>query len=425
MYSDKILFKIIMQMKNKNIKILIGAQSWAYGPAGKASAICHELKKQGVLVDFAGTTTSFNFCKNTTRFNQLFRINSYKDYLKLNISEYNAIISVMDPYLAFLAHKSKIPIFYADSMSCFWIWENAKETANKFKKADQLDLKHSLEQINKLEPDDRQLAGHLASDFIFTQGTPQYISKTKSKVKNVGSIIDLSFVNKRKRDTVLVSLSGGISPVTNLDSAVKYAEMIIDIISDDIKKISPSKRFILTGHPNVIEKIKKERSIFKFVAMNHQQFLKELNRAIVVLVPCGFTTIFESLKSKTPIIFLPDNHNGHVYEYLIISKKIKKDRERIFPNLLFTLDNSDLSNIRHIDDSMKIIRHFTEIYFKDINFRKKYKQKFIKIINGFNENKNLVDLQIKAVEHFIPFFNGAKIIADKILFNIKKNEKYN
>lgn len=408
-----------------NAKILVGAQSWAYGPAGKASAICHELKKRGASVDFVGSGTSFDFCKNTRRFENLFRIINYRDYFKLNILKYDAIISVMDPYLAFLAKKVNIPIFYADSMSRFWVWKNARKIVNKFKKIEQLSLKHGLEQINKLEPDSRQLTAHLSSDFIFTQGTPQYIIETESKIKNVGSMIDLSFVDRRKRDTVLVSLSGGISPATNLNSAVKYAKMIIDMVSDDIKKISLSKRFILTGHPSVINKIKKGGSIFQFAAMNHEQFLKELNRSVVVLVPSGFTTIFESLAYKTPLIFLPDNHNGHVYEYLIISEKIKRNKESIFPNLLFTLDHSDLSNIRHIDDSMRMIRRFTKMYFESFNFRKKYKQKFAKIINDFNQNKKIADQQIKAIKNFIPFFNGAELIADKILSNNKKNEQHN
>lgn len=154
--------------------------------------------------------------------------------------------------------------------------------------------------------------------------------------------------------------------------------------------------------------------------MNHEQFLKELNRAIVTLVPCGFTTIFESLAYKTPLIFLPDNHNGHVYEYLIISKNIKKDRESVFPNLLFTLDNSDLFDIRHIDDSMKMVQYFTTMYFENDNFQKKFKQKFKKIINDFNVNNNLVNLQIKTVKDFIPFFDGVEHIVDNIMLKLKK-----
>lgn len=220
----------------KKIKILIGAQSWAYGPAGKASAIGHELKKRNISIDFVGNDTSFDFCKNTNHFDQFFRITSTKDYLSLDISKYNLVISVMDPFLSFVVKKSNTPIFYVDSMSCFWIWNNTKEILRDFKKLQQFDLNKGLEKMSKFEPDSRQLIGHLSADYIFTQGTPQFISKTKNKIKNIGAIIDLSFINEEKRDTVLVSLSGGISPATNLDSAVKYAEMIITMVSEDVKK---------------------------------------------------------------------------------------------------------------------------------------------------------------------------------------------
>mgnify|MGYP002353213534 FL=1 len=111
------------------------------------------------------------------------------------------------------------------------------------------------------------------------------------------------------------------------------------------------------------------------------QFLKELNRAIVTIVPCGFTSVFESLASGAPLIFLPDNHNGHVYEYLIISESVRENQRQIFPNLLFTLDESNLKNIRDIKDSMKIINNYTNKYFKNNSFRDKNKQVFREIIN--------------------------------------------
>jgi len=220
-----------------------------------------------------------------------------------------------------------------------------------------------------------------------------------------------------------VSLSGGISPVTNLSAAVRYTKMIIDLISGEIKNFPAAKRFVLTGHPNVIEIIKKsefdKKDLFNLVALNHEQFLKEINRAIVVLVPCGFTTIFESLASDTPLIFLPDNHNGHVYEYLIITEKIKRKRDSVFPNLLFTLSCSNLKNIRKVDESMAMIRYFTGKYFDDAKFRKEYKEKFRKIVNDFNKKKNLMTIQKSAISEFIPSFKGAKSVSKTILQTIK------
>lgn len=408
----------------EKLKILIGAQSWAYGPAGKASAIGHELKKQGTLVDFAGADTSFDFCKKTEYFNNVFHLKSDKDYLKINFLNYDAVVSVMDPFLAFMAKKSNIPIFYADSMSRFWIWKNKKQVLEKFELLKYLNLSQGIKIIRRMMPDDRQLLGHLFSDRIFTQGTPQFIKETKNKVKNIGSMIDLTFAKKCKKDTVLVSLSGGISPATNLNAAVRYAEMIIDLVSSGIKNISSGKRFILTGHSSVIRVIKKKKldkkNLFKLVALNHEQFLKEINRAVVVLVPCGFTTIFESLALNTPLIFLPDNHNGHVYEYLIITDKIKNKKEIIFPNLLFTLSCSNLKNIREIDKSMAMIKHFTNKYFKDSEFRTEYKEKFRKVVGDFNKKKNLLKMQKSAVNKFIPSFSGARSVAEIVLTAIRK-----
>ena len=137
---------------NKNIRILIGAQFWAYGPAGKASAIAHELKKMGATLDFVGADIPLDFCRNTKHFNQFFRINFVKDYLNLDVSKYDAVISVMDPFLVLIATKRKIPIFYADSMSYFWIWKNAKEMVNNIEKLKQLNLKLALEEMKEFKP---------------------------------------------------------------------------------------------------------------------------------------------------------------------------------------------------------------------------------------------------------------------------------
>jgi hypothetical protein len=403
---------------NKVKHVLIGAQFWAYGPAGKADAVAHHLKNNGVESDFVGHETSLEFCKRTNNFSKLMELSSENQYSKLSLDKYDAVISVMDPYLAYYAKKMNKKVFYVDSMSWFWIWKNKN---NIFRDLNHLEIcspSFGLKKVKNLIPDDRQLIAHLYSDCIFSQGIPQCIPDTEHKNINAGSVIDLSYRKKSKRDTVLVSLSGGISPATNLKAVVRYANMVMDIIEKDVNKIKKATRFVITGHPSVINRIKNDSHIFDFKSMNHEEFLTELNRAIVTIVPCGFTTIFESLAYGAPVMFLPDNHNGHAYEFQIISNNLKGGKNQVFPNLLFPLGNSSLKNIRTIEESMSKIKYFTNLYFDDINFRKKYFSKWKKMVDVFNEDLNILEKQKEAISYFIPTFEGAKFVSREIIKKI-------
>ncbi|EKE19401.1 MAG: hypothetical protein ACD_9C00029G0001 [uncultured bacterium] len=398
--------------------MLVGAQFWAYGPAGKADAVAHHLKNNGIRSDFVGHETSLEFCRRTDNFSNLIELSSESQYANLSLDKYDAVISVMDPYLAYYAKKMNKKVFYVDSMSWFWIWKNKNNIFRDLNYLETCSPSFGLGKIKNLIPDDRQLIAHLYSDRIFSQGIPQCIPATKHKNVNAGSVIDLSYRKKNKRDTVLVSLSGGISPATNLKAAVRYAEMIMNMIEGDMRKIKKATRFIITGHPSVINKIKKNSHIFDFKSMNHAEFLTELNRAIVTIVPCGFTTIFESIAYGTPVMFLPDNHNGHAYEFQIISNNSKSDKNQIFPNLLFPLGKSSLKNIRTIEESMEKIEKFTNLYFDSADFRKNYSVKWRKMINIFNEDESIFKKQKDAISYFIPTFEGAKFVSKEIMKKI-------
>jgi hypothetical protein len=86
-------------MSENNMKevkyTLIGAQSWAFGPAGKASAIGHSLQKSGVKTCFIGSSTSFDLCKSSGHFDDLIKVSSVYDYLDLQESNFLRVFGCM------------------------------------------------------------------------------------------------------------------------------------------------------------------------------------------------------------------------------------------------------------------------------------------------------------------------------------------
>lgn len=399
-----------------NKKILVGAQFWAYGPAGKACAIAHELKKVDTHVVFAGTQTSYQMCRDSGHFDRNIKVDNPYEYEKLN--GFDGVVSVMDPYLALYAYKSNIPLVYADSMSWFWRWSSFNNNATTWiDKVKKMSFAEGCDLISSLEPDQRQLLAHLLSDEIYTQGPPQAIPQTKSKVKNAGAMIDLNYIKEQTRDTVLISLSGSISPATTLESALKYVYMIFDLLSDKLQKWPCATRFVLTGNPTVINAIQKHPDFIELKAFNHPEFLTELNRALAVLIPCGFTTIYESLAYGAPVAFLPENHNGHVYEYLTITRSLQENR-KIFPQVLFTLDESDINKIRDLNESMMAIKFYSDKYTVSKKYREIYRNKIEDWLELFSNPDELHKRQQEQILKILPSFGGAKIVADAILNKI-------
>lgn len=399
-----------------NKSILIGAQFWAYGPAGKACAIAHELKKTGVNVSFAGTQTSFQMCRDSGHFDETIKVDNPYEYEKLN--KFEGVVSVMDPYLALYAYKNNIPLVYADSMSWFWRWNSFNNEATAWiDKIKEMSFVEGCDLISSLEPDQRQLLAHLLSDEIYTQGPPQTIPQTKFKVKNAGAMIDLSYIQKQTRDTVLISLSGSISPATTLESALKYVYMIFDLLSDKLQKWPHASRFVLTGNPTVINAIQEHPDFIELKAFNHPEFLTELNRALAVLIPCGFTTIYESLAYGAPVAFLPENHNGHVYEYLTITRSLQENR-KIFPQALFTIDESDINEIRDLNESMTAIKFYSNKYMSSKEYGEIYRNKIGNWLELFTNPDELHRKQQEQILKLLPSFGGAKIVADAILNRI-------
>jgi len=395
----------------KDIKILLGAQSWAYGPAGKACAIAHVLKNLGAKTVFVGSNTSYQMCRDSGHFDKLFEVADKKKFDFL--PNYDAVVSVMDPYLALLASKKDAPVIYADSMSWFWKWDNLNNIGKIVNRLKAVSFKEGCELLDSLEPDIRQLCAHAIADKIFTQGPPQLTIYSKGKIKNVGAMIDLGYRKRNLRDTLIVSLSGGISPATDLRAILRYSDLVFDLMKDYIKYWPKAKRFLFTGNPKVISSIEKNKwpDFIEFRSLTHKDFLLELNRALAVLIPCGFTTIYKSLAYGAPLAFLPENHNGHVYEYLTITKSIKKKPEQIFPHCLFTLTGSSLENIRPIEESMTLIKSYTDKYFLSESFREKQRSIVRGWIKLFRRPDLIYKKQKEAIKFLIPNFRGARVVA--------------
>jgi hypothetical protein len=309
-------------------------------------------------------------------------------------------------------------------MSWFWNWKDKKGARKFITNLKRKKLIDSFKDLDVLQPDIRQLVAHQISQLIFSQGNPQTVLETKKKSTNVGSVVDLSYRKDFvERDTIIISLSGGISPANSLESAVQYANMIVDMVLEGSSTFFSSKKIVITGHPDVIKNINKPHRVgVELKSLTHPNFLKELNRAIAVFAPCGFTTVYEALAYRVPVVFLPENHNGHVYEYLTITDGLA-NRKIVFPNILFTVLLSSLDYIRPMDDSMNLINIYMKEYINNASYRKSCKQKMNKIFLLLSNREKVLEKQISAILRLIPDFGGADRVAKNVVLTCYDQSK--
>jgi hypothetical protein len=324
----------------------------------------------------------------------------------------------MDPYLALWGYKNSTPVLYADSMSWFWKWteNDAHKAKTIITELDHVDFVEGSKILDRLKPDQRQLIAHVISNKVLTQGEPHHVPGLLTKARNVGSMIDLHFRKKTKRDTLLISLSGGVSPATSLAAAIRYANLVILLVQPLLTQRTVDwKRVVITGNPSVIANLKSCPKPFQAVALSQKAFLQELNRASTVLVPCGFTTVYESLAYGAPLMFLPENHNGHLYEYLTITKGVTglSKKEKIFPHTFFGLAGVNLKNIRTLEYSMKRIKHSIDLFFSSPSFRDAKNNQIQAWLHALQNPRSLYRSQKKQIRLTIPTFSGAERVAQE------------
>lgn len=106
---------------------------------------------------------------------------------------------------------------------------------------------------------------------------------------------------------------------------------------------------------------------------------RKLATSKILFTPAGVTTIYESICYGTPIVFLPEQHDGHYKNYMRLTDDKKYDD--IFPELLFNtrlkreeysnpdleilniqkLITEKLNDSKHIDELKKVLDNLTEV----------------------------------------------------------------
>lgn len=395
-------------------KIIFGAQSWAWGPASKAEVIARYLKND-YNVFFCGTGTSYNFCKLSGTFTDCYELANEDDYSEIDFSQFECAISIMDPFFALWANKYNVKLYWVDSMSWLWDWKMIEEIKFSYNELKDKEILAAFTIMKNMPPRSSKIVGQLLSDKVFVQGNYFKESGQLQTTNYVSAIIDNSHItNNRKRNSVLISLSGQLCPVIDDNLAIQYTNIVLTMLQEFIEICNTKYRVVVAGNSQVLEQIDKLENV-EYLTFAHKDFLIELNSTKAILCPCGFTTVYEAAAYKVPIMFLPENHEGHAYEYNLITKEANDtERETIFPNLFLDASDKDVKNLISSEDIMERLQACYCSILNSPDSLKRYQQKALEFIKLF-EDSDITEKQHELISKNIGGFTGVKEICDMII----------
>lgn len=397
------------------MNILIGSQTWAWGPASKAEAISNVLKNEyGHNTDFYGDLISYDFCLKSQSFNSCFLLESEYDFASVPFENYDFVITVMNPFLAIAAKKANKKVFWVDSMSWIWNWHNYDDLKTEYDKIIDKPIGEILSYMKEMAGYDCKIFGIMSSTRLFIQGNYYNNKVTNPNLEYVGAIINNRFIEEKKRDNIIISLSGQLCPYMNLQHAIKHGNNIQKWLKPIIDKYKDIYKIYIVGNKQVLDAMAHYDGV-TYTQLPHDNFLKNLNSCRVLFCPCGFTTVYEGIAYHVPMVFLPETHDGNAYEFLLMTKDATDaERKKLFPHLMLDVETKDINNV---EDGDYLVERLNDLYTKlnnDIDFQCQYQKRVEECLNIIENNPNLASEQKEIINRTISTEGTINHIVDTI-----------
>lgn len=347
-------------------KIICTATSFGYGPVSKLLTICKHLSNYDLI--FVGSGVALELAKHENCFKNIKEIDILtehgKELFKKEILKADLVLNVLEPESILLAKEGNIPVVYVDSL--FWMWD-------------------------KLPNECIEVDRYIAQSF---PGVREKLKNIGAEIKNfdiVGPIIDREYIsNEQKEDFIIVNLSGMESPFVKAGKNLIYPKPIIKLIVTALQN-TRSENVIFTGNDKVMKEMTEKYSTtpFKFKHVSHEEFLKLLSKAKMIITSPGLTTTYEALVYNTPIRFLPPQ-NYSMALMLELYKEIGFADISISWNDLY--ENDKTKKDMPEEEGVKRVAKLIEDFSKDIKAQKKVGEVFEKMLTVQSPN---IDKQIK------------------------------
>ena len=292
-------------------RILIGAQNFGLGPASKAETIARELSGTHAI-DFVGDGDAHRFALDENLYARVFTRSALA---RIDLSSYQAIVSVMEPHTALAGYHAQIPTIAVDSLFGFWTWDAPETYEPHVETMRRLTLSDAIALLDSFENQAQQWFTHRLSDRSYVQSDPlreQHDDPDRGlrAIHTVGPIISAARrgVNGSR---ILVNTCGLTSPVVDRAQAHRYVALI-DRMIEPLIEAFPDHTFEHVG--NALDTIPKRFWSHRGWLPKHE-YLARLASSKALLIPASLTSYNEARASGVPVFILPEQHDGHRPNY--------------------------------------------------------------------------------------------------------------
>jgi len=340
----------------KGLRLLTSAEAFGYGPCSKLTYVVKKLKEESPnsRIEFLGEGSALDFAlQNSSLFNG---VHEYEGVYP-NPDNYDAVLSVMNPFTILWGWFHRKKCIYIDSL--YWFWKFDEKNFNFLEDViNQLTNAESIEEVWALTKDVPVHHLHYIAHKLSTISCNQFFGNESQKldifrrqIKNIVTVnpmVDTSYKHEVKRDTVLITLGGLLSPLNQKKEALAYVNLVLKITDEFILEASKNYKVVLASNPEIVKAIKDIPRDVIVTSLSQEEMLKTINRSVLVLTTAGITTMYECLEYETPFFVLPELHDGNYSNYLRLAggKKDKLDKiSSIFPNSLMSSETSNKSSL--------------------------------------------------------------------------------
>lgn len=213
-------------------RVLVGAQSFGFGPASKAETISRRLEREGVLVDFVGDTQARGFSAEQDLYE---RVIDSDELSSLELSAYDALVSVMEPTVTLAGVLAARPVAYVDSLYGFWDWPDPSRYVELSTRLLEDGFESAIARLDRLAPHERQWFGHRFATGSYVQALDDAVVRDAAAYGLddpilVNPIVDVPEA-RGPEGRVLVNLCGLVSPVVSRSLASRYVDLVDRIVA--------------------------------------------------------------------------------------------------------------------------------------------------------------------------------------------------
>ena len=394
-------------------KVLFAVSEWGFGPISTLRVIGDKISDD-VDIIFLGKS---EHVKNFVRNNMPYIENIYSDPEEINFNNLHAVINCMDIMTLLYAKKYEIPVYMIDNLYFFWDWnETDEQHVINIVENESLTIQKRIDQLHGLPDYKGYMSFYILSKHIYLQCytniDKMFLEKYKHKIQFISPIIKKQKSNSKKKDKVLISLSGLITPVSTRLSIHLYMCFVKKIIES--LPIKEETICILTTPKETLSVAVQVFSStgIEVLAMSQDVFVKNLSESQLLLCPSGFSTTFEALYYKTGIIFLPEFHDGNIFNYHAMADfyvESYSELNRVYPNYhLNTFGDYEYKSIEDINS------HYLDLLC-NLDYNETLGKMTEKIIYALDSGQKLYLNQKQYWEKKYTEFNGEDIIIQRLL----------